>query len=57
MKIENEDGSLVEEGLAIDNGAEWIYTATANNADLSGDKITVQATDNPANLSEMIKTL
>lgn len=57
VKIENEDGSLVEEGLAIDNGAEWIYTTTANNADLSGDKITVQATDNPANLSEMIKTL
>lgn len=57
VKIENGDGTLVEEGQAVDNGAEWIYTATANNADLSGDKITVTATDNPDNLTEKSQKL
>lgn len=57
VKIENADGSLVEEGSAVNNGAEWIYTATASNPDLAGDKITVQATDNPANLTEETKIL
>lgn len=57
VKIENADGSLVEEGAAIDNGGEWVYTATASNPDLSGDKITVTALDNPANLTEKFETL
>ncbi|SHK45058.1 hypothetical protein [Epilithonimonas mollis] len=57
VTIENADGSLVEEGSAVDNGAEWIYTATADNADLSGDKITVTATDNPDNMTEKSQTL
>lgn len=57
VKIENGDGTLVEQGQAVDNGAEWIYTATANNSDLSGDKITITATDNPDNLTEKSQTL
>lgn len=57
VKIENADGTLVEEGNAVDNGAEWIYTATASNPDLAGDKITVQATDNPANMTELTQNL
>lgn len=57
VKIENADGSLVEQGTAVNNGAEWIYTATASNPDLAGDKITVQATDNPANMTELIEQL
>ena len=57
VKIENADGTLVEEGSAIDSGFDWIYTATASNTDLSGDKITIKATDNPANLTEMNQTL
>lgn len=57
VTIENADGSLVEEGFAVDSGGEWIYTATVNNADISGDKITVTATDNPANLAEKSQTL
>jgi len=57
VKIENSDGSLVEEGLAAQNGAEWIYTATVQNTDLAGDKITVTATDLPANMSEKTQTL
>ncbi|AYN01043.1 hypothetical protein [Chryseobacterium sp. 3008163] len=57
VKIENADGILVEEGNAVDNGAEWIYTATASNSDLAGDKITVHATDNPANITELTQNL
>ncbi len=57
VKIENADGSLVEEGLAVDSGFEWIYTATATNTDLAGDKITIRATDHPANMTEMTQTL
>ena len=57
MKIENADGSLVEEGNAVSNGAEWIYTATVLNSDLSGDKITITASDRPANMTEKSETL
>ncbi|OBW43167.1 hypothetical protein AB670_00359 [Chryseobacterium sp. MOF25P] len=57
VKIENEDGTFVEEGAAVNNGAEWIYTATASNPDLAGDKITITASDTPANLTEETKTL
>ncbi|WDF48385.1 hypothetical protein PQ459_07865 [Chryseobacterium sp. KACC 21268] len=57
VRIENEDGSLVEEGSALDSGFEWLYTATKANSDLSGDKITIKATDNPANLTEKSQTL
>ncbi|MNK15435.1 hypothetical protein D3C87_335730 [compost metagenome] len=57
VKIENADGSLVEEGSATDAGFEWIYTTTSKNTDLAGDKITIKASDNPANLTEMTQTL
>ncbi|QSB25382.1 hypothetical protein [Flavobacterium sp. CLA17] len=52
--IENADGTLVEEGNAkiSANGLDWIYTATKENDDLTGDKITIQATDLPDNLTE-----
>jgi len=42
---------------AVDNGADWIYTAPASNPDLAGDKITVQATDNPDNMAELTQNL
>lgn len=57
VKIENADGSLVEEGNATEQGLYWVYTATANNTDLSGDKITIKATDNPDNLTEKQEVL
>jgi len=57
VKIENEDGSLVEEGFAVDSGFGWLYTATEENTDLTGDKITIRATDNPDNMTEMIQKL
>lgn len=57
VKIENADGTLVEEGNAAVEGLYWVYKAKENNADLSGDKITVRAYDVPANMSEKQKTL
>jgi hypothetical protein len=53
VQIHNDDGSLVEEGLAVQtgNGPDWTYTTTAVNSNLGGDKITIMATDNPANLT------
>ena len=51
VKIENMDGSLVEEGEAAPGSFEvdWVYTATAINESLVGDKITVTAFDMPGN--------
>lgn len=57
IKIENADGSLVEEGDAVEQGVYWVYTTTQENADWSGDKITITATDTPDNRSEKIETL
>ena len=50
VKIENGDGSLVEESDAVQQADpnQWRYTATVRNATLAGDKITVTATDTPA---------
>lgn len=57
VQIQNADGSVVEQGNALLQGAVWVYTATAANTNLSGDKITVRATDNPDNLAEKEQTL
>ncbi len=52
VNISNDDGTLVEEGAAVlsATGLNWIYTTTDLNANLSGDKITVEATDTAGNL-------
>ncbi|ATA75210.1 hypothetical protein [Capnocytophaga sp. H2931] len=55
--IQNADGSLVEEGEAVLQGIDWIYIATAQNPDLSGDKIIIQASDIPANVTEKTEIL
>ena len=53
MAIYNSDGTLVEQGNALNNnGPLWVYTATVNNPNLSDDKIVVRATDLPDNLAE-----
>lgn len=54
IAIFNGDGTLVEEGDAVqsDNELDWIFTATAENASLEGDKIIVQVMDKPGNVSE-----
>ena len=57
VHIYNADGTLLEEGYATEQGIDWLYTATATNSDLAGDKIIVRATDTPDNMSELMETL
>jgi len=54
VRILNIDGTQVEHGMAIENSGtyEWIYTATAINENLNGDKIVIEASDMPGNVSE-----
>jgi len=54
VRIEKADGTLVEEGEAVlsQNGLSWVYTSTAVNESVSGDKITVSVTDRPQNVSQ-----
>ena len=53
--ISNPDGSLVEEGLAQPGAMtfEWIYTATAANPGLTGDRIEVYVSDIPGNITSL----
>lgn len=44
--------SLVEEGEAVLQGIEWIYTVQTENTNLSGSKITVKVIDTAGNESE-----
>ncbi len=51
VEIQNADGTSVERGNAVNQGTEWVYTATAQNTNLSGDKIIILATDTPDNIT------
>jgi hypothetical protein len=52
VQINNADGSLVEEGEAVKNAGDWwIYTATKNNENLEGDRIVIEASDLPGNVT------
>ena len=59
VAIYNSDGSLVEKGDAqLDStGLRWEYLTTTINEQLSGDKIVVQATDLPGNMTESQNSL
>lgn len=59
VEILNPDGSLVEKGNAViqANKVDWVYTATAVNASLIGDKITIKALDLPGNETKDEQTL
>ena len=59
VRIQNPDGSLVEEGdaTADPDGYTYRYAATARNASLAGDKIIVTAFDNPGNETTTQNTL
>jgi hypothetical protein len=59
VTINNSDGSLVESGAAVKqpNQLDWLYTATAQNGNVTGDKVVVRATDTPGNLSQAESTL
>ncbi len=52
VQILNADGTVVEDGeAALSGGTLWVYTATADNESLEGDKIIVSATDLPGNVT------
>ena len=59
ISITNSNGTLVEDGFAVQDadGLHWTYTATQANAPLSGDKVTATATDLPANMTVLDKLL
>ncbi len=59
VSISEADGTLVEKGAAVlgADGLDWVYTATVANANLSGDKIVIQASDLPGNVTEKDETL
>lgn len=59
VTILNADGTEVERGLAqlSSGGLDWLYTATAVNESLEGDKIIIQASDMPGNITEKEETL
>jgi hypothetical protein len=54
VTIFNADGTEVEHGLAVisANGIDWLYTASAENASLDGDRIVIRASDLPGNVTE-----
>lgn len=59
VTILNEDGSLVEKGKGVKEQESnwWRYTATAQNSQLTGDKIIIRASDMPGHLHNNEMTL
>ncbi|MDR2928446.1 MAG: hypothetical protein LBV41_09670 [Cytophagaceae bacterium] len=59
VRITNADGTLVEEGAAQPSSLsyEWLYTATAANSNLDGDKIEIFASDTPGNIAHSEQTM
>jgi len=59
VSILNEDGTEVEHGMAQSalGGTQWLYTATANNSSLTGDKIIIRASDLPGHTTEKEQAL
>lgn len=59
VEIRDAAGTLVEKGNAVAeaNKLYWVFTATVANASLSGDKITVRASDLPGNETTDVHTL
>ncbi|MDR0603005.1 MAG: hypothetical protein LBG80_01710, partial [Bacteroidales bacterium] len=52
VQITYVDGTLIEEGEAVNKVKNlWIYTATTNNRELTGNSIVITAYDLPGNLA------
>jgi len=52
INIYNQNGVLLERGHAFNQGDYWLYTIVKENDNLDGDKIIIQASDIPGNLTE-----
>jgi len=59
VTILNEDGTEVEHGMAQAalGALQWVYTATADNSSLTGDKIIIRASDLPGHTTEKEQAL
>lgn len=57
VEIQNSDESTLEQGNATLKDGKWEYVTTATNASISGDKITLTATDRPGNTTKKEITL
>ena len=57
VAIVGSDESTVEQGEATLKEGKWIYSTTATNTSLSGDKVVVTATDRPGNKTVKETTL
>jgi hypothetical protein len=59
VKIQYSDGSIADEGHATPGlfNSDWTFTASHDNPVLKGDKITITATDLPANEEKLEKYL
>jgi hypothetical protein len=54
VSIITQSGGLLESGEALqqNNSSDWLYTTQADNSHFDGDKILIQASDLPGNVSE-----
>jgi len=59
VKIEKSGGGLIEEGDAVlqPDGLNWLYTTTTANANNTGNKVSVTASDLPGNTIVEQKTI
>ena len=59
VEIQNPDGSLVEKGEAVRqvNKIDWVYSTTATNRTIGGDKIIIKAYDVPGNETKEEKVI
>jgi hypothetical protein len=59
VSILNKNGTEVEHGFAQSalGGLNWLYTATADNSSLTGDKIIIRASDLPGHTTEKEQAL
>jgi hypothetical protein len=57
VKITRADGSVVEQGEAVQGSLQWEYTCTVANPSFSGNIVTVTAYDLPGNSSVEQKTI
>jgi hypothetical protein len=58
VSISNADGALIEEGYASQSVSNlWIYVASQNNDNMTGDRIVITVSDIPGNITTEEKSL
>ena len=57
VSIHDSSRALIEEGEAVQDGMQYVYTATTVNSSVTGNIMTVRVTDTPGNVTEQQHTL